>query len=104
MPLEGLSYSYPASFDIVVFRDRAAVLIREGRVAAVEPLSDYEYRGLPLVNGRGFGLAVGSREEWGQALREFLGQTLETEARVAKRWLDFNAYRRIPIGWGDYVI
>ena len=104
VPLAGQSYEYPESFDIAVFRDRAAVLIREGKVAAIETLEEYRWRGLPLVNGRGFGLSVGSGEDWERAKADFLGQTPETEASVAKRWLDFNAYRRIPIGLGDFAI
>ncbi|MDR0621864.1 MAG: sulfate adenylyltransferase, partial [Deltaproteobacteria bacterium] len=104
VPLTGLSYEYPASFDIAVFRDRAAVRVRDGRVAAIEPLEAYEYLGRPLVNGRGFGILVQLAAEWLEAKRDPLAQTPEREAKAAKRWLDFNAYRRVPMGWGDFSI
>ncbi|MDR3135690.1 MAG: GTP-binding protein [Deltaproteobacteria bacterium] len=104
VPLTGLSYEYPESFDIVVFRDMVAVLIRDGHVAGLSPLSEYDYQGLPMVNGRGFGILANSPEEWALAKDDFLAQTPETEAQVARRWLDFNAYRRVPIGLGDFSI
>ncbi|MDR2300763.1 MAG: 50S ribosome-binding GTPase [Deltaproteobacteria bacterium] len=104
VPLSGLSYKYPDYFDIVIFRDQMVVQIRAAKVDSLKPLAEYDYQGLPLVNGRGFGLLVQSPDDWDRAKGDFLAQTPETEPTVAKRWLDFNAYRRIPMGWSDFVI
>ncbi|MDR1309583.1 MAG: sulfate adenylyltransferase [Deltaproteobacteria bacterium] len=104
VPLRGQSYGFPESFDIAVFRDLVAVLIRGGQVAALVPLADYVYGGLPVVNGRGFGILVNSPEEWARASADLSAMTPENEARLARRWLDFNAFRHIPIGLADFDI
>jgi hypothetical protein len=104
VPLNGLSYRYPENFDIVIFRDKVTVQIRSGRVESLVPFSEYTYQGLPLANGRGFGVLVNSPEEWHKAKADFEAVTPESEPKIAKRWLDFNTFRRIPIGWGDMAI
>ncbi|MDR1315078.1 MAG: sulfate adenylyltransferase [Deltaproteobacteria bacterium] len=97
VPLAGGSFSYPPSFDVVAFRDRAAVKIRDGRVAEVLPLSGYSWEGFPAVNGRGFGLKVGSAAEWAELLDAFTRGASGAGSDPAARWLDFNAYRRIAL-------
>ena len=98
VPLLGDSYSYPESFDIVVFRDKVAVRIRNGLVADLLPLDRYEFDGHPVVNGRGFGVLVSSGEDWARARDDYASLTSDNEALLAGRWLDFNAFRRIPMG------
>jgi sulfate adenylyltransferase subunit 1 (EFTu-like GTPase family) len=97
VPLSGDSYGYPPSFDVLVFRDRAAVRIREGRVAEVIPLSAYVWEGFPAVNGRGFALKVASPEEWAELLAAFARGASGADPDPAARWLDFNTYRRIAL-------
>ncbi|MDR1164755.1 MAG: 50S ribosome-binding GTPase [Deltaproteobacteria bacterium] len=100
VPLRGISYSYPASFDVAIFRDRAAVLIREGAVADIMPLEKYSYGGFPLVNGRGFAIKAGSAEEWEKARDALLGQGPPGALGSVGSILDFNVYRKIALG-GD---
>ncbi|MDR2140571.1 MAG: GTP-binding protein [Deltaproteobacteria bacterium] len=104
VPLLGYSYRYPEFFDIIIFRDQMVIQIRAGQVAAMLPLADYAYQGLPLVNGRGFGLLVHSADEWSQARADFEKLTPENEPELARRWLDFNTYRRIPLGLVDFSV
>jgi sulfate adenylyltransferase subunit 1 (EFTu-like GTPase family) len=101
VPLIGHGYRYPENFDIVVFRDQVAIRIREGRVARLLTIQDYAYDGWPVVNGRGFGVLVNSQGEWSRAKEEFGALTAENEEAIAARWLDFNAFRRVPIGSGE---
>jgi sulfate adenylyltransferase large subunit len=95
VPIKGLSYEYPESFDILVLRDRAAVKIREGKFHDLIPFSQYSYEGQPLVNGRGFAINAQSQEEVEAALSELMSGLPASQAEAAVRWLDFNAYRRI---------
>jgi sulfate adenylyltransferase subunit 1 len=104
VPLQGRSYRYPEFFDIIIFRDNMVIQIRSGQVAAILSIADYDYQGLPLVNGRGFGLLVHSADEWSQARADFEKLTPENESELSRRWLDFNTYRRIPIGFVDFSI
>jgi small GTP-binding protein len=95
VPLRGRSYSYPDSFDIVVFRDQVAVRIREGKVQDILALDEYSFASFPLVNGRGFALKVQTPAEWATARSAFLTETTRDEAELAAKYLDFNAYRKI---------
>jgi sulfate adenylyltransferase subunit 1 (EFTu-like GTPase family) len=95
--LKGISFSYPDSFDILAFRDRAAVRIRDSKVAEVLPLSAYAWEGFPAVNARGFGLKITSAEEWRGLLDSFARSASGGEPDPAERWLDFNAYRRVAL-------
>ncbi|MDR1576990.1 MAG: 50S ribosome-binding GTPase [Deltaproteobacteria bacterium] len=104
VPLVGRSYRYPESFDIVVFRDQVAIQIRNGQVANILPLAEFVYGQLPLVNGRGFGLKIQSNEDWLKARDDLATSNPENESSLAERWLDFNAYRHIPIGGDDFHI
>ncbi|MDR1039819.1 MAG: sulfate adenylyltransferase [Deltaproteobacteria bacterium] len=97
VPLSGASFAYPGSFDVVVFRDRAAVRIRDGRVAEVLPLSGYAWGGLPAVNGRGFALKVSSEADWQELLDAFARGASGACPDPAARWLDFNVFRRIAL-------
>ena len=63
IPVEGESYQYPDYFDVIVFRDKVAVQIRDRKVSAILPIEEYEYKGLPLINGRGFKILVDSKEK-----------------------------------------
>lgn len=54
IPVEGESYKYPDSFDIIVLRDSVAVKVRDRKITDIVPTSEYSYGGVPVVNGRGF--------------------------------------------------
>lgn len=69
-----------------------AVFIRDGRVAKLLPLEQYELNGTPLVNDRGFEIRVDSQKD----LNEFLTASREQkEGEQFGRWLRFETYRSI---------
>jgi sulfate adenylyltransferase large subunit len=98
VPLEGESYNYPGSFDIVVFRDQVAIKIRKGKVFSITSLWDYVYDGFPMVNGRGFALKAATSSEWLGLREAFLADGSRDETLLATKYLDFNTYRKIAFG------
>ncbi|MDR1486575.1 MAG: 50S ribosome-binding GTPase [Deltaproteobacteria bacterium] len=98
VPVEGRSYRYPNSFDIIVFRDDVAVRIRNCKVDDLVPLPDFSYQHYPMVNGRGFALMVNSSRDWAEAKADYENLTSEKEALWAQKWLNFNVYRFIAFG------
>ena len=53
IPVEGESYQYPDYFDVIVFRDKEAVQIRDRKsIEQFFQSKKYEYKGLPLIKGR----------------------------------------------------
>jgi sulfate adenylyltransferase large subunit len=97
-PIIGKSYRYPEDFDVIIFRDKVAVRIREGKVFDIMGLSDYSYQGKPLVNGRGFSLRAASEEEWLRLREAFGKEGAKDDAELAFKYLDFNTYRMIAFG------
>ena len=108
IPTKGLSFDYPADFDILVLRDQAAIAVRQRQITAICPLSEYQYSGYPLINGRGFGLKVRDEAALQQLLTEY--STLATGQAAPKQRADFanrnyflNQYRTLKF-YFDYVI
>lgn len=64
IPVEGESYKYPDSFDIIVLRDSVAVKVRDRKITDIVPTSEYSYGGVPVVNGRGFEVLSDSNEKF----------------------------------------
>ena len=71
IPVEGESYKYPDSFDIIVLRDSVAVKVRDRKITDIVPTSEYSYDGVPVVNGRGFEVLADSNEKIQQFLSEY---------------------------------
>ena len=71
IPVEGESYKYPNSFDIIVLRDSVAVKVRDRKITDIVPTSEYSYGGVPVVNGRGFEVLADSNEKIQQFLSEY---------------------------------
>ena len=71
IPVEGESYKYPDSFDIIVLRDSVAVKVRDRKIIDIVPTSEYSYGGVPVVNGRGFEVLADSNEKIQQFLSEY---------------------------------
>ena len=97
IPVAGESYQYPDSFDIVVLRERVAVKVRDRRVVSIKKLSDYEYSGVPVINGRGFAVNVTSEAELSQ-FKEELAKEDEKSAISSEffnKWVKFETYRKI---------
>ena len=108
IPRRGISYEYPADFDILILRDQVAVSVRQGRIESILPLADYVYSGRPLINGRGFGIKVYKAKELKEMLsvyRELASSHVEprVKAAFANRYFFLNQYRRLQF-YFDYVI
>ena len=95
IPVKGESYHYPQNFDILALRDRTAVQIRDGRVAAMEPFDQYRYSGYPLVNGRGFGIGVFSDAQYQEFLEDFYQAGENPDQELLDKWMKFETYRSI---------
>ncbi len=98
IPLEGESFKYPKSFDILVFRDSVAIQIREGKIEDIIPISEYEYKEYPVLNGRGFGVNVTSTND----LKEIIGdykkinyENSKENAEFSNKWFVFGKYRKL---------
>lgn len=104
IPLEGESYSYPEDFDVCVLRDQTAIHIRGGRVVQIQPLKEYQYSGVPVLNGRGFEIQVHSSDEMSAFLKAWELKKEESLAEFSNRWMDFGAYRRIIFHDNFWVI
>ncbi|MGN0695896.1 MAG: sulfate adenylyltransferase, partial [Oscillospiraceae bacterium] len=83
------------SFDIIVLRDRTAVRVRDKKITAVLPLSDYTYKGLPVVNGRGFEIKVTSQTEVDKFLGEYDSSSDAERSALFAKWVSFDTYRKV---------
>ena len=97
IPVEGESYKYPDSFDIIVLRDRVAVKVRDRKIADIIPTSEYSYGGVPVVNGRGFEVLADSNEKIQQFLSEYSNLQSINDADFFAKWVKFDTYRKIAI-------
>lgn len=104
IPVKGESYHYPDNFDILVLRDKAAVEIREGKVAAIKKLSDYTYSGYPLVNGRGFAIQAENKEQYQAFLADFEKTGENPDAELFEKWIKFETYRSIVFHDNFWII
>lgn len=97
IPVEGESYKYPDSFDIIVLRDSVAVKIRDRKITDIVPTSEYSYGGVPVVNGRGFEVLADSNEKIQQFLSEYSKLDNINDADFFTKWVKFDTYRKIAI-------
>ena len=97
IPVEGESYKYPDSFDIIVLRDSVAVKVRDRKITDILPTSDYSYDGVPVVNGRGFEVLADSNEKIQQFLSEYSNLKSINDADFFAKWVKFDTYRKIAI-------
>lgn len=97
IPVEGESYKYPDSFDIIVLRDSVAVKVRDHKITDIVPTSEYSYGGVPVVNGRGFEVLADSNEKIQQFLSEYSNLKSINGADFFAKWVKFDAYRKIAI-------
>ena len=93
IPLTGDSYQYPSTFDILILRDKVYISVRDGVITAIAPLREYTYQGVPLLNGRGFGIQVHSGEEYTQFLADI--EDSKNLNDTFGKWLNFTSYRHI---------
>lgn len=97
IPVEGESYKYPDSFDIIVLRDSIAVKVRDRKITDIVPTSEYSYGGVPVVNGRGFEVLADSNEKIQQFLSEYSNLKSINDADFFAKWVKFDTYRKIAI-------
>jgi len=97
IPVEGKSYKYPDSFDIIVLRDSVAVKVRDRKITDIVPTSEYSYGGVPVVNGRGFEVLADSNEKIQQFLSEYSNLKSINDADFFAKWVKFDTYRKIAI-------
>lgn len=97
IPVEGESYKYPDSFDIIVLRDSVAVKVRDREITDIVPTSEYSYGGVPVVNGRGFEVLADSNEKIQQFLSEYSNLNSINDADFFAKWVKFDTYRKIAI-------
>ncbi len=95
VPTEGESYKYPDSFDVIVLRDGIAVNIRSRKITQIIPVEEYEYSGVPVVNGRGFEVLVNSSDETKQFLDEYSQINERERNSFFANWLKFDTYRKV---------
>ncbi len=95
---KGKSYEYPDSFDILVLRDNTAVKIRNKKITDILPLHDYRYDSVPLVNGRGFAINIGSSKDLSVFLENYRQLTPAKENEFFSEWFRFNTYRKVVFG------
>lgn len=93
IPLTGDSYQYPSTFDILILRDKVYISVRDGVITAIAPLREYIYQGVPLLNGRGFGIQVQSAEEYSQFIADI--EASKNLNETFAKWLTFTSYRYI---------
>lgn len=97
IPLQGDSYSYPSSFDIIVLRDSVAVTVRSGVITSITSTDSYQYDGVPVVNGRGFEVLADSNEKVRQFLSEYKQLSDINDSQFFAKWVKFDTYRKIVI-------
>lgn len=97
IPVEGGSYKYPDSFDIIVLRDSVAVKVRDRKITDIVLTSEYSYGGVPVVNGRGFEVLADSNEKIQQFLSEYSNLKSINDADFFAKWVKFDTYRKIAI-------
>ena len=95
IPVKGVSYQYPDSFDIIVLRDKVAVQVRDKKITAIVSLSDYEYTDVPLINGRGFELKITDKTQAEQFLKELDELNGNLNSDFFNKWAVFEKYRKI---------
>lgn len=97
IPVEGESYKYPDSFDIIVLRDSVAVKVRDRKITDIVPTSEYSYGDVPVVNGRGFEVLADSNEKIQQFLSEYSNLKSINDADFFAKWVKFDTYKKIAI-------
>ena len=100
IPVSGESYTYPDSFDIIVLRDSVAVKVRDRKITEILPASDYSYSGVPVINGRGFGVNASSDSEVKQFLKEYAETDEKTQSSFFEKWVRFDKYRKVIVKSG----
>ena len=95
IPVIGESYDYPEYFDILIFRDKVAVKVRDRKISEIIPIDQYEYTGLPVLNGRGFEVLVDSKAAYQEMYDELVKADFNLDSAFFGKWIVFESYRNI---------
>jgi sulfate adenylyltransferase subunit 1 len=95
IPVCGDSYNYPDYFDVLVFRDKVAVKVRNKIIEDIISIDNYEYTGLPVMNGRGFAVLVDTKDEYDSFYDELKKAGTEPDSDFFNKWVSFEAYRNM---------
>lgn len=95
IPVSGESYHYPDSFDVVVFRDRVAVSIRDRKITGIYPVEEFDYADVPVINGRGFAVHICNRDDSNAFKAELAAEGDPISEGFFNKWVDFETYRKI---------
>lgn len=95
VPVEGDSFRYPDSFDILAVDSGAVVQIRDRRIGEILLLEDYQYTGLPMLDEKGFALQISEATDLDQFLLEYEALDAERRSQFQNKWSKFETYRRI---------
>ncbi len=95
IPVTGESYQYPDNFDVVVLRDKVAVRVRNGKIEAITALSELTYNDVPVINGRGFAVAVNSQSDLDAFNKELAAEGDTISSEFFNKWVTFETYRKI---------
>ena len=95
VPLEGESFKYPDYFDIISVENNGAILIRDGEIADIVSLNDYQFIGLPVLDERGFALTIKHKKDLEKFLEEFKLGDKNNRSDFHNKWFQFEVYRKI---------
>lgn len=104
IPTTGKSYNYPDNFDIIIIRDKIAVKVRDKKIDTIVVIDEYEYSGVPVINGRGFELLIDSAEKYAVFVSELKTQGTNPNAEFFHKWAKFETYRKIAFINETWVI
>lgn len=102
--LSGDSFKYPDYFDILSVDDKAAVLIRDGKVEDIIKIEDYNYIGLPVVDERGMALQVKNKTDLKKFLEDVESSIGDNKSKLHNKWYRFETYRKVVCTDNFWVI
>ena len=86
---------YQNNLDIVSVENDSAILIRDGQIADIVRLSDYQFIGLPVLDERGFALTIKHKKDLEKFLQEFALADKNNHSDFHNKWFQFEVYRKI---------
>ena len=104
VPVQGESFEYPEYFDILSTKAGLVVLVRNKMIQDIINLADYQYKGLPILDERGFEILIKSTADFDLFVEEYEQMNPERSADFVNKWAKFETYRRIVCTNGFWVI
>ena len=71
--------------------------MRDKKITAIIPASEYEYSGFPVINGRGFEVVADNNKAVQDFLKEYNSLADSNDPQFFAKWIKFNTYRKIII-------